>query len=85
MFSYIMGYFIEKLESFKALHEDENDDEGLQKFLLALRHFNNKSRINKTLKNKMETYFNYRWKNDRNISLRSDEDLSTFNQMPEFV
>ena len=85
MFSYIMGYFIEKLESFKALHEDENEDEELQKFLLAIRHFNDKKRINNKFKRQIDKYFKYRWKNDRNIPFRSEQDLLTFKQMPEFV
>ena len=72
MFSYIMGYFIEKLESFNALHEEENEDEGLNRFLLALQNFNDKNKTDSKFKNKLDIYFNYRWKNDRNTSLRSD-------------
>jgi hypothetical protein len=46
MFSYIMGYFTEKMESFSLLHKDFNEGEELTKFLKTLCHFNMKQPIN---------------------------------------
>lgn len=47
MFSYIMGYFIEKMENFRALNKDFNEDQALQKFLKTLWHLNKRIPIDR--------------------------------------
>lgn len=66
MFSYIMGNYIEILESMKKLDSDFDDGENLSKWLGLIKRFNNGRPIPLEMKDKIERYFDYRWINDKN-------------------
>jgi len=61
IFSYIMGEFIEILNSYKYLEAPLDDGEELQKFFGVLKYLNNDVPIDLELKIKIEVYFDYKW------------------------
>ena len=72
-FSYIMGTFIEILDKFKAVADDINYGDDLAKFFGILNKFNNHEDIDIKLKERIETYFDYRWTVDKNNIVCGDE------------
>lgn len=69
IFSYIMGEFINILESYRNLEADLDDGEQLQKFFGLLKWLNHDEPINYELKTKIEAHFNYKWVNDKNQAI----------------
>jgi len=72
IFSYVMGNFIEILETFKSVDDDVDFGYELFKFFGLLKQFNMGMVINHKMKISIEDYMDYRWKNDRNLAI-SDE------------
>lgn len=85
IFSLFMGTFIEMIEKYKEVARDLEDGDGLAKFFGVLKRFNGGIDINIELKKQIEEYFDYRWSQDRNQCLMSDQDVSIFDQLPDFV
>ena len=65
-FSYIMGNFIEILNSFEDISGDINYGDELSNFFGVLNKFNNCEDIDQDMKERIETYFDYRWTVDKN-------------------
>ena len=65
-FSYIMGIFVEILDSFNLINDDINDGDELSKFFGVLYKFNNGEDIDENMKKNIEWYFDYRWTVDKN-------------------
>ena len=61
-----MGKFIEMIESYKQLNADLEEGEQLGKFFKLLKNFNHGKPIDEKFKIKLETFFDYRWKYDKN-------------------
>lgn len=78
IFSYIMGTFIAILESYMEFKKEIEFDEDLAKFMSLICEFNNKELISESFKIKIESYFDYRWKNDKNIAFQDKEDLDIY-------
>lgn len=74
IFSYIMGNFIEILISIQDLNADSDDGENLSKWFGLIKRFNSSRSISNDLKLKIEEYFDYRWINDKNQAVSTDED-----------
>lgn len=85
IFSYIMGVFIEILQSFFDLTDDVQDDENLSRWFGLIKRFNYGRPVSQELKIKIEQYFTYRWKNDKNIAISSEADLKIFDELPPDV
>ena len=87
IFSYIMGNFIEILEKYKAFNKDYEEGEQLSRFFGAIKAFNNDQDMLEEHKLYIEEYFDYRWKNDKNVALdiSCEENSTVLNQMPETV
>jgi hypothetical protein len=66
IFSYIMGKFIEILDQFKSYNNDLDQGDDLNKFLGVLTRYNGYERLNNDFKKKLESFFEYKWKNDSN-------------------
>ena len=66
IFSYIMGNFIEILDQFKTINEDLDDGDNLSRFFGLLQRFNRRKVINQDLKDKIQAFFDYKWKFDKN-------------------
>ena len=87
IFSYVIGYFIEILESIRSFSNlGEDFGEELVLFLGTLRKFNFNYPIELHLRLQIEKYFAYRYKNDKNRDTRGDgKSLEIFTQLTENV
>jgi hypothetical protein len=78
VFSYIMGNFIAILNSYMTYNEDLEEGTKLSKFFGTLLEFNNKEPINQEMKIKLEAFFDYKWKTDKNAAFTSEDDLKFY-------
>ena len=62
----MMGDFIEILIKVKEIEAEVEDGDNLTRFFYVLKRFNGGKNINIKFKEKMEKYFEYRWKNHKN-------------------
>jgi len=85
IFSYIMGIFLNILESWNAFNSDHDEGEQLIKFFGTLKKFNGDENIDTKLKTSIEEYFNFKWANDRNLAFRDSGDIAIFTQLPQEV
>ena len=56
------------------MNGDINDDENLSKFFGLMKKFNKGKDINPELKQRIETYFSFRWANDKLQAIDDDEE-----------
>jgi hypothetical protein len=84
-FSYIMGKFIQILNQFKSYNDSLDQGDQLNKFFGVLTRFNGYERLNNQFKVDLETFFDYKWKNDSNQAFRDPEDTQHYSQLPEHV
>lgn len=82
IFSFVMGNFIEILDTFRSVNDDMDDGYNLFRFFGLLKQFNNGRIIDFKMKICIEDYMEYRWKNDKNQAISSEEDLSLLSQLP---
>lgn len=66
IFSIIMGNFIEILGSFQQFNAGLDDGDNLTKFFGTIQKFNKMESIGLSLKVEIESYFAYKWDNDKN-------------------
>lgn len=74
IFSYIMGQFIQIVESFSSYNQVCEEGDELSRFFGVLMHFNNYDEFNLELKRKIECYFDYRWDQDKYQVINSTKD-----------
>ena len=53
--------------------------------MAAFKFFNNDEDINLDLKEEIENYFDYRWTNNKNWAVETEEDLMMLGQLPESI
>lgn len=88
IFGYVLGMFREMVQEVKGLDSDGNDHaDDLNKFFSLLSHYNEGRPFNANLKRKIEAYFEYRWKNDKDFALgvNNEADKEMLEQLPEVV
>lgn len=85
IFSYIMGKFIEILDKFKSYNDDLDQGDDLNKFFGVLTRFNGKEALNPAFKEEIESFFEFKWKNDCNQAFKEDLDLQHYDQLPDHV
>jgi hypothetical protein len=73
--SYIMGKFVDILHSYKAMHADIDDGENLTLFLNTLRRFNQDKALNTKWRDRVESYFAYRWSQDKMLKLDTCQNI----------
>jgi hypothetical protein len=81
VFSYIMGNFIEIIGVMGEINGSFNDGDNLTRFFGLIKRFNNDRDINRDLMLKIEDYFEYKWEEDVNLAIITDEDFSLLNQL----
>lgn len=69
IFSVIMQKFIEMIDNYKVINADLDEGDELAKFFGLLKKFNNGKSIDEKFKDKLEQYFEFRWKYDKNQSI----------------
>lgn len=79
IFSLLMTSFIDMLNKFKSFSDDnEGENDDLPKFFGTLRKFNHGVLIDQSLKIEIESYLEFRAKNDRTFGFKNEEDLYLF-------
>ena len=69
-----MGNFIQILVSLQNLNADFDNGENLSKWFGLIKRFNSSRSISIDLKLKIEEYFDYRWINDKNQAVSTEDD-----------
>ena len=82
IFSYIMGNFVEIVDSYGTLTNELEDGERLSKFFGLLTQFNRGVTLNQKFKEDIERYFDYMWENNRNWAVIEEEDQMILEQLP---
>ena len=82
MFSYIMSKFIEMMNFFNETGKDIEEKSDLTLFFNTLTYFNQKKEFDPKFKEKIEQYFDYRWKNDKNVGFEDDKDQLLIRCLP---
>ena len=82
VFSYIMGNFSEILSDFLALNEGVDHGDELTLFFGLMKRYNSSKPMELDLKRGIEIYFDYRWNNDRNLAVSTEEDYDLFKELP---
>jgi hypothetical protein len=85
IFSYIMGLYIEIIVSVNNNNAAPGDGDGLSKFFGILRHYNMEERMEINMKKRVETYFDYRWDNDKNDVINNEAYVGFMQQLPQYV
>lgn len=81
VFSYIMGNFIEIIGVMGEINGSFNDGDNLTKFFGLIKRFNNDRDINRDLMLRIEDFFEYKWEEDVNLAIITDDDFSLLNQL----
>ena len=82
VFSYIMSEFTEILKSIWTLNEDVDQGDELTQWFGLIKRFNQSKPVSMDFKLKVEEYFDYRWRNDKNLAVSTDEDKDMFKELP---
>ena len=64
------------------METEEELADSLTMFLQCLNKLNGQVPINDDFKHRIEMYFDYRWKQDRNSALNDPDELAIFEQLP---
>ena len=62
------------IEEYKNMNADLEEGDELAKFFGLLEKFNNGKIIDQNFKQKMEAFFDYRWKYDKNQSIDDEKE-----------
>lgn len=54
----------------------------MSRWLLLLKNFNNNKPLPPKMTSDFEKYFEYYWKNDKNVAISSEEDLAIMSELP---
>jgi len=82
IFSYVMGNFIEILDTFKSINAEVEDGDKLSRFFGNLKQFNKGRSIDHDMKIRIEDFMDYRWSNNKNNAITSAEDNAIMDQLP---
>jgi hypothetical protein len=82
IFSVIMQKFIEMIDNYKVINADLDEGDELAKFFGLLKKFNNGKSIDEKFKDKLEQYFEFRWKYDKNQSIDDEQEIAILEQLP---
>lgn len=78
IFSYIMGIFINIVDTINSLNASIDDGENLVRFFGLLIRFNKNKNLNGDFRRNMEQFFDFKWTNGRLLALESEADKSIF-------
>lgn len=81
-FSYIMSIFIDMVNTIKAFNSDFSEGDGLSKFFGLMKRFNRYKEVNQQMRREIEEYFLFKWENDNNIAVSTEEDFALLSQLP---
>lgn len=82
IFSYIMGIFISILDQYGKSHADVDEGHKLNRFFGLLIKFNLNAPTDLAMKLQFEKFFDYKWKNDKNLAIGPEEKAAIVDQLP---
>lgn len=82
VFSVFLGDLGTLIEKYNELHADLEQGDQLDGFLHMLIHFNEETPINLEFVERIRSLFAYRWENDKNLGVETDQDRSIVAQLP---
>jgi hypothetical protein len=82
VFSYSMSIFITILDGYKNMNDDLDDGDNLAKFFGMMARFNNGKKIDIRVKKKIEAFFEYKWKYDKNQAIDDEDEKAILHQIP---
>ena len=82
VFSYVMGNFIEILDKIIFMTHPLEEADMLSKFFGLLIRFNRNQQLDMKMKQDIETYFEFRWSNNKNWFVNDEEGRMMFDQLP---
>jgi len=50
-----------------------------------MKRFNGNKAINKTITDKIQTFFEYKWKYDKNLGISTENEIKILDQLPDDV
>lgn len=75
IFSYVMSNFIEIVDQYSMVQKELEDYDNLVVFFSMFRKYNGGKPIKQSLVDKIEKFFDYRWKNDRRLALTEELEI----------
>ena len=82
VFSLIFSSFKNTLDEVGNLNSDIDESHHLSSFICFLKNFNNQEQMDQKFKKRIEKFFKYKWKNDRNYVMRQQESQKMLEQLP---
>jgi len=83
IFSYVMGQFIQVVDTFSAFNQVGEEGDELARFFGVLLHFNNYEEYDLSKKRQIEHYFDYRWDQDKYKVINPTKDQNFLEQCPQ--
>jgi hypothetical protein len=83
VFSFIMSNFIEILMRYKIITADNDESEALAKWMGLLARYSANHKLEKSMIEKLENYFNYYWSHDRNFAIRNETGQRFMSELPK--
>ena len=80
-----MSNFIEIVNQYGFVQKEIEDYDNLIVFFSMFRTFNGGKPIKQSLIDKIEKFFDYRWKNDKRNALDDDLEIQILTQLPQQV
>lgn len=78
-FSIIMNVFVGIIEQFQNLNKEIDEGDALTSFFSLVHKFNGNVACDERIKIKIEDYFMYKWKADKNSAINDPEEIVLMN------
>ena len=85
VFSTVQGTLTEILGDIELLSQDLDEGDQLSKFIGLIAHFNEDEPMPLAKKQKIEQFFDFKWKNDLKIAIDDESEKAILDQLPDFV
>ena len=81
--SVFMENFSNVIKTINSVHLDFEESDELSVFLRVMERYNGGLALEETVVNKLQIYFQYRWKNHKNIAVSTLEDVMLLEKLPD--
>ena len=73
------------IEIMKTFNKDNNDSYELNRFFNLLSRYNRRIPIPDNLREEIENHLSFRWNNNKNHAMTTEEDIRILSELPEEV
>jgi len=80
--SLLMDNLSEMIKRLRNFNKPYDETQQLNLFLGTLRKFNDNVPVSKSLENKLDKYFHYRWYFNRNLAISTEADKQIYDELP---